>query len=351
MKFGLHYQLPCSSSQSPVQRYRDTLAQATYAEALGFESVWPVEQHFNADLSILPAPLLLLAALAERTRTLRLGIAIVLLPLSHPLRVAEEIATLDVLSNGRVEFGIGRGSIPSHFTGFGVPQAESRERFLEGLEVITQAWTKERFSFQGRFFNVDNLSVVPKPVQQPHPPIRVASNSVDTFELIGQLGYPIFAASQVNPFFKLKEYIPLYRQARQAAGHPDRGGEEVTLLTPLYVGDSPAQVRQDLEPSIGHFLQTVAALYTSHNWGQETGTRRIQEVLERIRRMTYEQVCEVMAIFDTPEACVERLKRLQQEFNMGRVICWFNPGGMVPHDRVMRSMELFAARVMPQFEK
>ena len=351
MKFGLHYQLPCASPQSSVQRYRDTLAQATYAEALGFESVWPVEQHFNADLSILPAPLLLLAALAERTRTLRLGIAIVLLPLSHPLRVAEEIATLDVLSNGRVEFGIGRGSIPSHFTGFGVPQAESRERFLEGLEVITQAWTRERFSFQGRFFNVDNLSVVPKPVQQPHPPIRVASNSVDTFELIGQLGYPIFAASQVNPFFKLKEYIPLYRQARQAAGHPDRGGEEVTLLTPLYVGNSPAQVRQDLEPSIGHFLQTVAALYTSHNWGQETGTRRIQEVLERIRRMTYEQVCEVMAIFDTPEACVERLKRLQQEFNMGRVICWFNPGGMVPHDRVMRSMELFAARVMPQFEK
>jgi len=334
-----------------VQRYRDTLAQATYAEALGFESVWPVEQHFNADLSILPAPLLLLAALAERTRTLRLGIAIVLLPLSHPLRVAEEIATLDVLSNGRVEFGIGRGSIPSHFTGFGVPQAESRDRFLEGLEVITQAWTRERFSFQGRFFNVDNLSVVPKPVQQPHPPIRVASNSVDTFELMGQLGYPIFAASQVNPSFKLKEYIPLCRQARQAAGHPDRGGEEVTLLAPVYVSDSPAQVRQDLEPSIGHFLQTVAALYTSHNWEQETGTRRIQEVLERIRRMTYEQVCEVMAIFDTPEACVERLKRLQQEFNMGRVICWFNPGGMVPHDRVMRSMELFAARVMPQFEK
>ena len=90
MKFGLHFQLPCYGSQSPVQRYRDTLEQSVHAEALGFESVWPVEQHFNADLSITPAPLLLLAALAERTRTLRLGIAIVLLPLSHPIRVAEE---------------------------------------------------------------------------------------------------------------------------------------------------------------------------------------------------------------------------------------------------------------------
>src|SRR5580704_5183840 len=153
MKFGLHYQLPCFGSQSPVQRYRDTIEQSVHAEALGFESVWPVEQHFNADLSITPP--LLLAALAERTRTLRLGIAIVLLPLSHPIRIAEEIATLDVLSNGRVEFGVGRGSIPTHFAGFGVPQAESRERFIEALELIVQAWTKERVSYDGRFFKVD----------------------------------------------------------------------------------------------------------------------------------------------------------------------------------------------------
>ena len=122
MKFGLHFQLPCMDTQSPVQRYRDTIEQAVHAETLGFESVWPVEQHFNPGLSILPAPLLLLSAIAERTQTLRLGIAIVLLPLSHPVRVAEEVATLDVLSNGRVEFGIGRGSIPTHFSGFGVKQ-------------------------------------------------------------------------------------------------------------------------------------------------------------------------------------------------------------------------------------
>lgn len=346
MKFGLHYQLPCSGSQSPVQRYRDTLDQAVYAEALGFESVWPVEQHFNPNLSILPSPLLMLAALAERTRTLRLGIAIVLLPLSHPVRVAEEIATLDVLSNGRVEFGIGRGSIPTHFTGFGLNQAESRERMLESLEIILQAWTSESLSFQGKFYHINDLSVVPKPVQQPHPPIRVAANSVDTFELMGQLGYPIFVAAQVNPFHKIREYLPLYRQARKAAGHPDHGGEDVTLLTPLYIGNDPAQIRRELEPSIKSFLQAVATLYASAGLLLEG---RIKEVLERVRRMTYEQMCQVMAVFDIPDACIERLKRFQQEFGMGRVICWFNPGGMVPHDRVMRSMELFAARVMPHF--
>jgi alkanesulfonate monooxygenase SsuD/methylene tetrahydromethanopterin reductase-like flavin-dependent oxidoreductase (luciferase family) len=190
MKFGIHFQLPCYGSQSAVLRYRDTIEQSVHAETLGFESVWPVEQHFNSDLSITPAPLLLLAALAERTTRMRLGIAIVLVPLSHPLRIAEEIATLDVLSSGRVEFGVGRGAIPIHFKAFGVPQSESRERFSEALELILKAWKEPRVSYRGEFFQVEDVAVVPKPVQHPYPPVRVAANSVDTFELMGRAGYP-----------------------------------------------------------------------------------------------------------------------------------------------------------------
>lgn len=349
MKFGLHYQLPCYGGQSPVQRYRDTLEQSVHAEALGFESVWPVEQHFNADLSITPAPLLLLAALAERTHKLRLGIAIVLLPLSYPLRVAEEIATLDVLSNGRVEFGIGRGAIPTHFAGFGVPQAESRDRFVEALEVIVKAWINERVSHAGRFFKVDNLSVVPKPVQQPHPPIRAAANSVETFEHMGRMGLPIFVATPINPFSKLKETLPIYRQARKTAGHADNGGEDVTLALPLFVGESQAQIRQVVEPSINHYLQTVAAIYRSAVERLETVAANLPERVERFCCTSYEQACETMAVFDTPEACVERLRRTREEFNIGRIICWFNIGGMISHMQVMRSMELFAAKVMPHF--
>lgn len=353
MKFGLHFQLPCSAGQSPVQRYRDTLDQAVHAEALGFDSVWPVEQHFNANLSIMPSPLLMLAALAERTHTLRLGIAIVLLPLAHPLRVAEEIATLDVISNGRVEFGIGRGAVPSHFRGFGVPIAENRDRFVEGLEVIRQAWTSDRFSYHGRFFDIERISVVPKPVQQPHPPIRVAANSEETFEVSGRMGLPIFVASQVNPFHRIKRFLPIYREALKAAGHPDTVAEDVTLLMPLYVGESAAQVRREVEPSIKHFLSTVTSLYgpgtPPPGISKSDSSARLKETLERLARMTYEQVSERMAVFDTHEACVERLRGFQQDYNMGRVICWFNPGGQVPHAQVMRSMELFAAKVMPHF--
>ena len=180
MKFGLHYLLSCADSQSPVHRYSETIDQATRAEALGFESVWPVEHHFNRAVSILPCPALLLAAVAARTTTLRLGTAIIQLGLAHPLRVAEELATLDVLSGGRVEFGARRGSNPSHFGGFGVPMTESRDRMVEALDYIRQAWTNERFSFRGKFFQADDLALAPRPVQQPHPPIRVAANSVSS---------------------------------------------------------------------------------------------------------------------------------------------------------------------------
>jgi alkanesulfonate monooxygenase SsuD/methylene tetrahydromethanopterin reductase-like flavin-dependent oxidoreductase (luciferase family) len=356
MKFGLHFQLPCSPDQSPVQRYRDTLDQAAHAETLGFDSVWPVEQHFNPDLSIMPAPLLMLAALAERTRTLRLGIAIILLPLSHPLRVAEEIATLDVISNGRVEFGIGRGAVPNHFRAFGVPIAENRDRFVEGLEVIRQAWTSDRVSFHGRFFDIERVAVVPKPVQQPHPPIGVAVNSEETLAMTGRMGLPIYVAAQVNPFHRIKRFLPIYHDARQAAGHPAATANDITILTPLYVGESAAQVRREVEPSIRHFLSTVTSLYGASGTAppglarpRSDAAANLKETLERLARMTYEQVCERMAVFDTPEACVERLQGFRKDFGMGRVICWFNPGGQVPHAQVMRSMEMFAVKVMPHF--
>ncbi len=343
MKFGLHYQLPCAEFQSPVQRYRDTLEQAAHAEMLGFESVWPVEQHFDPQLSILPAPLLLLAALAQRSRKLRLGTAIVLLPLSHPLRVAEEIATLDVLSNGRVEFGVGRGSLPEHFKGFGVQQSESRERFLEALEVIRQAWTGEHVSYRGRFYQIENVAVVPQPVQKPYPPIRVAANSPETFELMGQLGLPIFVASQVNPLPRIGQYLAVYRAALAAAGSRDNEPEDVTVLMPTYVGETRAQVRNEMEPSLRRWLRVVTARYQNPH----SGAPSMRERFERVRSMTYEQASEVMGVFDTPEASVERLSRLREEFKMGRLICWFNQGGLVPHLQVMRAMELFAAKVMP----
>ena len=159
------------------------------------------------------SPLYLATAIAQRTKAIRLGIAVNLLPLSHPLRSAEEGATVDILTNGRLEFGVGRGAIPLHFSGFNVSREESRERFEESLDIIKKSWLTESFSHHGKYFQIPETSVVPKPLQKPHPPLRIAANSPDTAVFAGQHHYPVFVASVTNPLPRMFDQVATYRQA------------------------------------------------------------------------------------------------------------------------------------------
>ena len=136
MKFGLFYQLPCAPEQNEVTRYQETLEQIEYADELGFDTAWLAELHFNRPFSIMSSPLIVATALAQRTQRIRLGLAVALLALQHPLRLAEDAATVDLLSQGRLELGVGRGTIAIHFQGLGVPRDESRERFEEALTIM-----------------------------------------------------------------------------------------------------------------------------------------------------------------------------------------------------------------------
>jgi alkanesulfonate monooxygenase SsuD/methylene tetrahydromethanopterin reductase-like flavin-dependent oxidoreductase (luciferase family) len=196
MKFGLFYQLPCATTQDAATRYQETIEQIVYAEELGFDTAWLAELHFNPLFSIMPAPLLVAAALAQRTTRIRLGTAVLLLPLQHPVRTAEEAAVVDLLSQGRLDLGVGRGMIAIHFQGFNVPREESRERFEEALTIITHAWTREVFQFDGKYYHVPETAVVPKPMQKPHPPLRIAANPYQaddvkwTDECIAGAGWP-----------------------------------------------------------------------------------------------------------------------------------------------------------------
>ena len=143
MKFDIFYQLPEAANQITTERYRELIAEAAEADRLGFNTVWLAEVHFAPRFSVMPTPLILLAAIAERTTNLRLGMAVNLMPLHHPIRLAEEIATLDVLSGGRVEFGAGRGAFPLNYRGYGVEMADSRQLFEDGLAAIKTAWTEK----------------------------------------------------------------------------------------------------------------------------------------------------------------------------------------------------------------
>ena len=221
MRFGFFDQLPCADSQSESQRYHDILAQIVWGDELGFDTVWLGELHFGRRSSILAAPLMVLGAAAQRTARIRLGTAVTLLPLHNPIKIAEEAATADILSGGRLELGVGRGTAPIHYVGYNIPQEESRDRFEEALEVILQAWMNERFSYHGRYFHAQDLTVVPKPLQKPHPPLRLAANSPDTFAIAGRLGSPIFASPLINPPDKLREYLTVHRETLTPGARQD----------------------------------------------------------------------------------------------------------------------------------
>ena len=178
-------------------------------------------------------------------------------------------------------------------------------------------------------------------------PIRVAANSPETAAWAGREGYPVFFASNVNPLPKLRELVPVYRGARAETGY-GTPGDDLTLLMPLYVGDDRRRVEREVAPSVRQFTETAAAVFQGLvARAPEAERPRLQAIVEQLCGMTYQTVNAVTGIFDTPSACVERLLQIREEFNPGRVICWFNFGGLIPHDQVVRSMELFSTRVLP----
>ncbi|MBM4256176.1 MAG: LLM class flavin-dependent oxidoreductase [Deltaproteobacteria bacterium] len=342
MRFGFFDQLPCADSQSEQQRYEDILAQIELGDRVGFDTVWLGELHFGRRSSLLASPLMVLAAAAQRTKRIRLGTAVTLLPLHSPVKIAEEAAVADLLSGGRLEFGVGRGTAPIHYVGYNVPQEESRERFEEALDVILKAWTQERITYKGRYFQAEDLAIVPKPVQKPHPPIRLAANSPDTFTIAGQLGLPIFASPLINPPAKLKEFLGVHRQTLKPGVKQD-----VALMFSVHVSDSREQARREYEASIKNFFRAAGERLKPLGDATIKGYEAFQEAVKKLERATYESV-DRMSVFGDPDYCAERVRALRDEFQMDEFIGYFNQGGLVDHAIVKRSMELFAKEVIPR---
>jgi alkanesulfonate monooxygenase SsuD/methylene tetrahydromethanopterin reductase-like flavin-dependent oxidoreductase (luciferase family) len=349
VKFGLFYQLPCADTQSEPVRYQETIEQIMHGDMLGFHCAWLAELHFFKAFSIMSSPLIVATAIAQRTKNIRLGIAVNLLPLWHPLRSAEDGATVDLLSNGRLEFGVGRGAIPLHFAGFNVSREDSRDRFEESLEVIKKAWTTESFSHDGKFYRIPETSVVPKPIQKPHPPLRIAANSPDTAIFAGKTHYPIFVASVTNPLPRMFEQVDMYRQAWAENATAD-GSPDVSTMFFFHPGESLEQVRRDIEPSITNYFHSVTGMVRAVTAPQTAGGesyRYLQEVQKQLESLSFDRITETMAIFGSSHECIAKVKELHQKLQMKELICWFNPGGMVPHNKVLTAMSRFAAEVMP----
>jgi alkanesulfonate monooxygenase SsuD/methylene tetrahydromethanopterin reductase-like flavin-dependent oxidoreductase (luciferase family) len=339
MRFGFFDQLPCAAGFSDRQRYQDILAQIELGDRLGFDTAWLGELHFSRAFSILADPLMVLAAAAQRTSRIRLGTAVTLLPLHNPVKIAEEAAIADILSDGRIELGVGRGTAPSHYAGYDIPQEESRERFDEALDFILKAWTSETFSFGGKHFRAHDLSVVPRPLQSPHPPVRVAANSPDTFPMAARRGFPIFATPLINPPDKLKAGLSVYRDILPAG--------DTALAFPVHIASSRAQARAECEPGLLRFLREAAERLRPLGDTDVKSFEAFRQVLARIERVNYEDLDREMGVFGDADYCIERVRALRREYGMDEFICYFNQGGVMDHALVRQTMELFAVEVMP----
>src|SRR5579863_4518842 len=233
MEVGVYHEFHCRPGEDPGAAFAYALEQVDMAERWGLDAIWLAEIHQQARRSLMSVPMTVAAAIAARTSRIKIGTAVQVLPLCHPLRLAEEGATVDLISHGRLLFGVGRSGNPRSYQAYGVPYSESRERFLETLDIVRLAWTQPRFSYDGQYWHFADAAAVPAPVQKPYPPIRVAAASEETFPALGEAGYPIFVAVRSGSLSGLAPDLAAYREAYEAAGHAGRG--EVYLRLTVHV--------------------------------------------------------------------------------------------------------------------
>jgi alkanesulfonate monooxygenase SsuD/methylene tetrahydromethanopterin reductase-like flavin-dependent oxidoreductase (luciferase family) len=333
---------------SQASAFRDIFELADRAEAWGIDCVWLGEIHFTPVRSVISASLQVASAIAARTRRLHIGTAVQVLPLNHPLRIAEEVATVDHISEGRFEFGIGRSGVVRSYDTYGVPYGESQARFREALEIIRQAWTGEPFSYEGDFYRIQNATVSPRPYQVPHPPIRMATTSDETFPTAGRMGLPIFVGLRATEIANLQAQLAPYRDAWREAGHP--GEPSVYLRIPVYVSTTEQGAREEPRESLGAFFARQSELARSAVGRAGAGpAERRQFQADRMANLSYDDILARKVAFGTAAGVIDRLTQLRDELGLDGIVAELNPGGRIPPELETRSLRLLTHEVMPAF--
>ena len=350
MKFGMLHLFESPEGRTEKEIIDEQLDLMQAAEGVGFDSIWPAEHHFS-QYGYCVSPALTLAAIARVTERIRLGTGVVVLPFHDPIRVAEEYAFLDVMSGGRLEFGVGRGYQPTEFNGFRVDQQKSRGIFRESLEVIVEAWTQERVTYEGRFFKIHDQPVRPKPLQKPHPPIWIAALSPETFALIGKLGTNLLYSPTFTPEGKpIKDQLDAYREALRAGGH-DPAEKRIAALRMIYVADSMEEARRDFADPVIWYYRTISKLVAP-----PVGEEAVPSYEDYTKTRDFAAKVEFDSLVDggaviagDPDYCCQQIEALEEEFGFTDLLCWTRLGGMDPA-KVMRSMELMDRHVIPHFK-
>ncbi len=350
MDFGIFLDFAARREATASDIYREAFDLVDVAEESGLDTVWLGESHFNPNRSVLSAPIVVAGSIATRTKRLRVGNAVQVLPLISPLRIAEEAATVDQVSEGRFEFGVGRSGNARAYEIMGIPYEESPARFQEALDIILEAWKGETFSYHGKYNQIDNATVTPATYQKPRPPVRLASTQDDSFARVGRLGFPIFLSVRGMDVNELETNLKDYHQAWREAGHPGSSGD-ISVRVPVYIGTTKEEAITAPRETTEAFFARMRRMFEER---LQRGTGDLPEErlarAERLATITYEDILETRVIYGTPDMVVDRLTQFKEMLGLTGVAAELNPGGLLPPEAVERSLKLLTQEVMPAFK-
>jgi len=343
LELGVYFEFQIQPDGSQQQAFQTDLAHIELADRLGYDYAWLAELHFSPERSVMSSPFLAACAAIHRTKKIRIGTAVSVLPLNNPVRIAEDVATLDHLSKGRFELGIGRSGAPRGYVGYGIPYQESKARFNDCLEILVKAWSQDSFSHTSEFYKFDNVCVFPKPYQTPHPPIRNAATSAETFLSSAKKGFPIFVSLR-GSLSSLKERINIYKETWIASGH--KGQPNICARIPTFVSDTQEDAENIARNSAMNFYRNFVSNLNEPVPG--LSDRENKERIERSRRMqhmSYQDFLRTEGVVGDPEFVAERLLTIKTEYSLTGFMIEANFGGLIPPDNVSQSLRLFKTRV------
>lgn len=350
LRIGIGYEVEVRgrSRAAEQQAFFNVLEQVELADELGYDTVWMVEHHFTRGFSHSSAPDLVLAALSQRTRNIHLGLGVVLLPFNHPVRTAERVATLDILSKGRVEFGTGRGASPLEYQAFQRPFEQSRQLWEDNLAAVLDIWSAdgEKVSADHEYWCIPDVTVYPRPVQEPHPPVWVASTSLDGYLSAATKGYNLLGMTMLKGLDEVTEDIAAYKKTLADHGF-DPGSRRVALMIPWYVAQTNDEAHQTAADAMLWYIRRQVNLVTPP--GYHDARFALNKVIgQLVAGQDHDTAISTMlehrmAVLDD----VEGSRRTLQEFEQAGatdLICQFQVGGLA-HERVMDAIKLFATDV------
>jgi alkanesulfonate monooxygenase SsuD/methylene tetrahydromethanopterin reductase-like flavin-dependent oxidoreductase (luciferase family) len=354
MKFGTFHIIQWHESKTQAQSIKEALEQIELADELGFDAAWIGEHHFSRH-GLVSGIFPLLGSLAARTKRIKIGSAVVVLPFHNPILVAQEAATLDILSDGRLLLGVGSGYQRQEFEGLGLDVEEARDRFREYLDVIIEAWSgrpEDKMTYHGKFVDVEDLWTMPKPVQKPHPPLYIAvSTSPETVDFAASKNFQIIVGGPTAVMGQAPDVVKLWHTKMEEHGHRhDHLNPPVSMG--VYVAPTMEEAEQDPH-GLDDFSTKVLAQIGSpigkdgrppkgyEHWANRQRDRQMATEAARTGGMP--------KLYGTPEVVAERLEAVRG-MGIKHIISNFGFPGL-PHEKTMRSLELFATHVMPHFKE